>query len=97
MFWRAFLLRALIDWDHFERVPLGKFTWISFLGTSLLSTLQHPDNWAVSIFCWFFYNGLMYWKKDLWSCVIAHATSNLLLALYIMIKWLENCQESLPV
>jgi membrane protease YdiL (CAAX protease family) len=53
LFWRAFLLRALIDWHRFERIPIGTFTWVSFLGTSLLSMVQHPDNWAVSDLCWF--------------------------------------------
>src|SRR5262249_15660072 len=60
LLWRAFLLRAFIHWHDFDRVPLGKFTLFSFLATSLLSTLQHPDNWLVSIFCWFVFNGLMY-------------------------------------
>jgi CAAX prenyl protease-like protein len=84
IFWRAFLLRALIDWDHFERVPLGKFTLFSFLVTSLLSTLQHPDNWAISIFCWFFYNGLMYWKKSVLCLMIAHGVTNLVLYVYVI-------------
>jgi hypothetical protein len=82
LFWRAFLLRALIRWDHFERVPLGKFTWFSFLGTSLLSTLQHPDNWAVSIACWMFFNGLFYWTRSIRCLILVHAFTNLALYIY---------------
>lgn len=81
LFWRALLLRLLIDWSHFERVPLGSFTWFSFLGTSLLSTLQHPDNWAVSILCWFAFNGLLYWTRSLLCLVISHGVTNLVLYL----------------
>ncbi len=84
IFWRAFLLRALIDWQRFDLVPLGTFTWVSFLGTSLLSTLQHPDNWAVSIPCWFLYNGLFYWKRSLTCNIIAHGVTNLVLYVYVI-------------
>jgi CAAX prenyl protease-like protein len=84
LFWRGFLLRAMIDWDRFERVPLGTFTWFSFLGTSLLSMFEHPDNWAVSILCWFAYNGLMYWKKSLLCLMIAHGITNLVFYVYVI-------------
>jgi len=90
LFWRAFLLRALINWDRFEEIPLGKFTWFSFLGTSLLSTLEHPANWGVSIFCWFAYNGLMYWKKSILFLIITHGVTNLALYIYVILAedWL---------
>jgi uncharacterized protein len=84
LFWRGFLLRALIDWHNFEKVPLGAFTWYSFLGTALLSTLQHPDNWAVSILCWFAYNALMYWKKSLLCLMLTHGITNLVLYVYVI-------------
>jgi hypothetical protein len=90
LFWRGFLLRALIDWDRFERIPLGTFTLFSFLGTSLLSMLEHPDNWLVSIFCWFAYNGLMYWRKSLFCLMLTHGITNLVLYTYVLIAgdWL---------
>jgi CAAX prenyl protease-like protein len=84
LFWRAFLLRALIDWHRFERIPIGTFTWVSFLGTSLLSMVQHPDNWAVSVLCWFAYNGLLYWKKSILLLMITHGVTNLALYLYVI-------------
>jgi membrane protease YdiL (CAAX protease family) len=84
LFWRAFLLRALIDWNNFENLPLGKFTWFSFLGTSLLSTVQHPDHWVVSIFCWFAFNALMYWKKSILCLVICHGVTNLVLYAWVL-------------
>ena len=88
LFWRGFLLRAFISWDHFEKIPLGKFTWFSFLGTSLLSIAQHPDNWGVSVFCWFAYNGLMYWKKSILCLIITHGVTNL--ALYLYVLWAKD-------
>lgn len=84
LFWRAFLLRAMIRWDHFEQVPLGRFTWFSFIGTALISTIQHPDNWGVSILCWFFFNALFYWTRSIWCLVIVHAVTNFALYLYVV-------------
>lgn len=79
LFWRAFLLRALIDWQSFERVPLGRFTWFSFLGTTLISTLQHPDNWGVSILCWMAFNGVFYWTRSILCLVLLHGFTNVVL------------------
>lgn len=84
LFWRAFLLRAFINWAEFERVPLGAFTWFSFIGTSLLSMLQHPDNWLVSVFCWFVFNAMMYWKKSILFCILVHGFTNLILYIYVV-------------
>lgn len=81
IFWRAFLLRALIDWHSFERIPLGTFTWASFLGTSLISTLQHPDNWCVSILCWMLFNAVFYWTRSLLCLILVHGITNLVLYL----------------
>lgn len=84
LFWRGFLLRAMIDWQRFERIPLGQFTWWSFLGTSLLSILQHPANWGVSVLCWFLFNALFYWTRSLTCLIITHAVTNLVLYIYVI-------------
>lgn len=85
IFWRAFLLRAFIDWDRFNRIPLGQFSWLAFLGTSLISIFEHPDNWGVSILCWIVYNGLMYWKKSVTCLILTHGITNLVL--YTWVVW----------
>lgn len=82
LFWRGFMLRALIDYARFDKLPMHQFTWISFLGTALLSTLQHPANWGISIFCWMAFNGLFYWKRSLAFLMIVHGVTNLALYVY---------------
>lgn len=94
LFWRAFLLRALIDWEDFDRVALGTFTWKSFLLTSLLSTLEHPDNWAVSIPCWFAFNALMYWKKSVFFLILVHGLTNLFLYAWVIYRGVSLGDES---
>jgi len=74
----------LINWQEFDKVPLGAFTWWSFLGTAALSALQHPDNWLVSIFCWFAFNGLFYWTRSILCLVLVHAITNLVLYVYVI-------------
>lgn len=89
IFWRSFLLRALIDWNEFERMPLGRFTWLSFLGTALLSALQHPDNWLVSVACWMAWNLLMYWRRSLLCLVWTHCFTNLFLYAWVLYAALQ--------
>ena len=84
LFWRGFILRALVRWDRFDEVSWGEFTWFAFLGSSLLSVLQHPANWGVSILCWMLFNGLFYWKKSLLCLMITHAVTNLALYIYVV-------------
>ncbi len=84
IFWRGFILRAFVSWDRFETVPWGRFTWTAMIGSSLLSVIQHPDNWVVSIGCWLLFNALFYWKKSLLCLMITHAVTNLALYIYVV-------------
>lgn len=82
LFWRGFLLRWLID-PEWQRVPVGEFTLSSCLTVTLMFTLAHPEWLAAAVYC-LLLNALLYWKKDLWLCVVAHSVSNLALALYVL-------------
>ncbi len=82
LFWRGFLLRWLID-PEWERVPIGEFTLSSCLTVTLLFTLAHPEWLAAAVYC-LLLNGLLYWKKDIWMCVVAHSISNFTLAVYVL-------------
>ncbi|HEV3255997.1 MAG TPA: CAAX prenyl protease-related protein [Gemmataceae bacterium] len=82
LFWRGFLLRWLIapDW---QSQPIGRMTPLSFAVVTLLFTLAHPEWLAAAIYCALL-NGLLYWTRDLWNCVVAHGVSNLVLGIYIL-------------
>jgi len=84
IFWRAFLLRFLID-EHFEQVPFGKFSWLSFAIVTVAFTFSHSRlDWLAAFICGVLYNVVAYRSRSLASCILAHATSNLLLGLWIM-------------
>lgn len=83
LFWRAFILRLLINRHRFDEVPLAKFTLFSFVACSLLSAVQHQPQWEVGILCWMVYNALFYWKKSLACCMVTHGVTNLALYIYV--------------
>jgi CAAX prenyl protease-like protein len=84
LFWRGFLLRWLIDVD-WQKVRLGEFSWQSFGIVTLMFTAAHPEWFAAAAYCMLI-NCLLYWKKDLWQCIVAHAVSNLVLVIYVLIS-----------
>ena len=87
IFWRSFLLRYLVDAD-FESVPLAKFTWGSFLITTVLFGLEHHLIVAGMV-AGAIYSTVLYKTRSLAQCVLAHAVTNLALACYVLYtgKW----------
>ena len=84
IFWRGFLLRYLIN-ENFERVPFGAFSWLSFSIVALAFAFSHsPADWSVALVTGVIYNGVAYRTKNLSSCILTHAITNLLLGLWIM-------------
>lgn len=84
LFWRGFLMRWLID-PEWEKVPLGEFTASSCAIVVLMFTLAHPE-WLAAACYALLLNALLYRSRDLWQCIVAHAVSNFLLALYVLIS-----------
>jgi len=83
VFWRGFLLRFLIR-EPFEKVPFGTFTWTSCAWVTFFFAGAHwgPDFWP-ALLTGALYNLVAYRTRSLGSCVLAHATTNLLLGIYI--------------
>lgn len=84
IFWRGFLLRYLID-EKFQRVPVGTFSWLSFVVVTIGFGFSHsPADRIAAFITGALYNCVAYRTKSLASCVLAHAMTNLLLGLWIM-------------
>ncbi|MGB8354891.1 MAG: CAAX prenyl protease-related protein [Chthoniobacteraceae bacterium] len=84
IFWRGFLLRYLIRED-FESVPIGAFTWLSFLVVTAGFCLEHsPVDYPAALIAGILFNGVAYRTRSLSSCILAHAVTNLLLGLCII-------------
>ncbi len=82
LFWRSFLLRFL-QGEDFLKVEIGRFTWFSCLATILLFGLEHHLFYA-GLMAGLFYNLLLYRTRSLAQCVLAHATTNLALGIYVL-------------
>jgi CAAX prenyl protease-like protein len=83
LFWRSFLIRYLIEPD-FKRVPIGAFSWLSFGVTVLLFGVEH-HRWLVGIIAGIIYNLLLYRTKSIFACILAHAITNLVLGIYVLV------------
>ena len=84
LFWRAFLIRWLVKED-FKNVPVGTFTWPSFLITVALFGAEH-NQWLAGLICGALYNWLLYRTRSVWACVVAHAVSNAALAGWVLAR-----------
>jgi CAAX prenyl protease-like protein len=82
LFWRSFLIRYIISPD-FNRVPIGRFTWPSFLITSVLFGLEH-NLFLAGILAGLAYNLLLYRTRSLFACILAHGITNLALGIYVL-------------
>jgi CAAX prenyl protease-like protein len=84
IFWRGFLLRYLVN-EKFHTVPFGTFSWLSFAVVTVGFGFSHSRaDWIPALIAGALYNCVAYRTKNLMSCVLTHAVTNLLLGLWIM-------------
>lgn len=81
---RGYLLRKLIA-RHFEAAPPGQFTAFSFLLSSLLFGLLHT-RWLAGALAGMAYALALYRRGYLGDAILAHLTTNGLLAAWVLIR-----------
>jgi CAAX prenyl protease-like protein len=88
LFWRAWLMRWLIDND-FQKVPLGKYTAQSFWLVAVLFASEHGSYWDVGLAAGIIYNWWMVRTRSLGDLILAHAVTNFALSAYVIAagKW----------
>jgi exosortase E/protease (VPEID-CTERM system) len=79
---RGYLTRRLIAAD-FETVPFGRFSWLSFLGSSILFGAMHNRLLAGTL-AGAVYTLVLYRRSELTDPIVAHATTNAMLAAYVL-------------
>jgi len=84
LFWRGFLIRWLVNED-FKKVAVGVFSKSSFVITVALFGIEHRE-WLAGLVCGVLYNWLYYRRKSVFACVVAHATSNAVLAAWVLAR-----------
>ncbi len=82
IFWRSFILRFIIN-PRFEEVPIGEFTWTSFVISSILFGLEH-NLYLAGIMAGIVYCLVLYYTKSLATTILSHGVTNLLLGIYVL-------------
>jgi hypothetical protein len=82
-FLRGFLMRFVMQQDWWN-VPFGQANTTAILVGTIVPMLMHPAE-LVAAAVWFsMVTWLMLRTRSIWDCVLAHATTNLLLGLYVL-------------
>jgi len=81
---RGFLLRRLVSAD-FESVPFTRFTWLALLASSALFGALHGGLWFPGILAGLLYAFAVIRRGRIGEAVAAHATTNALLAGYVLL------------
>jgi CAAX prenyl protease-like protein len=79
---RGYLLRRLIS-AEFENVSFRQFSWLSLLGSSLVFGALH-DRLLAGTLAGVVYALVLRRRGELCDAVVAHATTNLLIAAYVL-------------
>ena len=84
---RGYLARKLVA-PNFEEVPFARFTWLSFVGSSIAFGILEP-NWLAGVFAGMIFAAAMYRRGLLSDAIVTHVTSaGLLFALATIAgKW----------
>jgi len=80
---RGYLARRLVQRD-FTAMPFANMTLLSVGVSSLAFGLMHGQHWMAGIVAGLAYAGALKWRGRIGDAVVAHATSNLLLAAWVL-------------
>jgi exosortase E/protease (VPEID-CTERM system) len=79
---RGYLTRRLMHAD-FQQLPIGLFSWSSFVISSVLFGALHGGLWLAGTVAGMTFALALYQRRALGDAVVAHATTNGLIAVYV--------------
>lgn len=83
LFTRDFLMRFLIDTDY-KKVKIGTYGFYSFMITLLFFGFSH-HMWLAGLITGIILNLWVYHTKSIENCIMAHASANLFLFIYVVV------------
>jgi CAAX prenyl protease-like protein len=83
LFWRDYLWRLMIS-PNFRIVRVGEWSWKALLIVSIAFSTVHGNSWLMAILWAMLIALLLVYTKSLGACIVAHAVTNLLLAIYVL-------------
>ncbi len=85
LFWRGWLPRWIVDND-WQKVPIGTYNTLAFVGTAALFASEHGPYWEVGLLCGLIYNWWLWRTKSLGDVVLVHAVTNGALSVFVLIS-----------
>jgi uncharacterized protein len=85
LFWRDFLWRTVLAPNNFKLAAVGEWGWAPFLVVAIAFAFVHGNWWLTSIVWAAMIGLLLVYTRSLGACIIAHAVTNLLLAVYVLV------------
>jgi exosortase E/protease (VPEID-CTERM system) len=82
--YRGYLLRRLVS-AHFESVPFSNARWPALTASALAFGITHGGLWLPGIAAGFAYGALAMRTNKLGESIVAHGTTNALLAAYVLL------------
>lgn len=84
LFWRDYLWRRIVAPNDFRLATVGEWDWKAFVIVALIFAIPHPAWWLTAIIWALMIGGLLAYTKSLGACIVMHATTNALLAAYVL-------------
>jgi uncharacterized protein len=82
-FLRGFLMRLCVH-ESWWNVPFGTVNLLAVVVGTAVPMAMHPAELAAALVWFSMVTGLMVATRNIWDCVVAHATTNLLLGIYVV-------------
>jgi uncharacterized protein len=84
LFWRDYLWRTILAPNDFKLAAVGEWAWAPFIVVCAAFATVHGNWWLTAIGWAAMVGALLVYTKSLGACIVAHATTNLLLAFYVL-------------
>ena len=84
-FFTRFFLNRYLQGTDWEKIPLYKFTMMSFIFTVLFFGFMHV-RWLPGLITALILNGLLIYTKRIEACIESHFVANLALGLYVILS-----------
>ncbi len=82
-FLRGFLMRFITS-DNWAEAPIGQTHWAAVIAATVVPMMMHPAEMLAAAVWFSMVTWLLLRTRNIWDCVVAHATTNLLLGIYVV-------------